>query len=175
MIHFDDRHATGFLKQQNLDQTLTRGLAAQRALVNGSGAGAEWLGWRDMLSEPNDALLEQIQRVADRLRQEADIIVVVGIGGSYLGARALLRALNPYFRRAGNSTNADSSAAAPHALFEEGSRAPSPEIIFAGQHMSGAYMDELLEYLTGKSVYVIAISKSGTTLEPAIAFRFLRQ
>ena len=170
MIHFDDKRAVGFLKQQDLDQTLTRGLAAQRALGNGTGAGAEWLGWRNLVSEPNDALLEQIQRVADRLRHEADIIVVVGIGGSYLGARALLRARTPYFRQAVGTAHDDAES-----LFEKNTPSSYPEILFAGHHMSGAYMTDLLDYLNGKSVYLIVISKSGTTLEPAIAFRFLRQ
>jgi len=166
MIQFDDRRAVPFLREQELSSAGVRGLAAQRALVSGSGAGSDWLGWRDLLADPNDALLERIEHVATRLRAGANVIVVIGIGGSYLGAKALLAARTPYFK---------SSRSGPGGLLGGDSDSSGPEILFAGHHMSGRYMSELLAYLDGKSVYLIVISKSGTTLEPAIAFRILRQ
>lgn len=175
MLHFDDKRATSFLKDQDLVRLLPRALAAQRALVQGSGAGAEWLGWREMLCCPNDALLEQIQQTGERMRQTADVIVVIGIGGSYLGARALITATNPYFLSSHDGARRAQLTGEGPDMFS-GERGPSaPEILFAGHQMSGRYMADLLRYLEGKSVCLIAISKSGTTLEPAISLRFLRQ
>jgi glucose-6-phosphate isomerase len=131
---------------------------AHRKVVDGTGVGSEFLGWRDLLLNPNDALLEDIASTAERIRAEADVLVCIGIGGSYLGARAVISALTPYFpldRRAGEDDR-------------------HTEVVFAGHHMSGDYMRGLLASLVGKSVFVNVISKSGTTLEPALAFRFLR-
>ena len=109
------------------------------------------LGWRDMLLAPDDALLERVAEIADEIRERADVLLCIGIGGSYLGAEAVMQALTPHFDRSG------------------------PEILFAGHHLSPAYHEQLFDYLDDKSVYVNVISKSGTTLEPALAFRFARQ
>ncbi|NND70139.1 MAG: glucose-6-phosphate isomerase [Rhodothermales bacterium] len=125
---------------------------AHQQVVSKSGKGAEFLGWRDLLLSPNDALLEDLVQTAERIREEADVLVCIGIGGSYLGARAVIDALTEFFP------------------VDDG----GPEIIFAGHHMGDAYHSQLLRYLEGKSVFVNVISKSGTTLEPALAFRFLR-
>lgn len=125
-----------------------------------------------MLATPNDALLEEISRQGQEIRQRADVLVCIGIGGSYLGADAVIGALSPYF----SAKEAESSpAAAEDSLFDQGaSSGKAPEILFAGHHLSGRYLKELLAYLDGKSVYVNMISKSGTTLEPGIAFRVIR-
>lgn len=126
-------------------------LAAHRRVLDGDTSSPEMLGWRRMLLAPDDALLESIQHTADEIRERADVLVCIGIGGSYLGAQAVNEALAPYFGGDG------------------------PEVLFAGHHLSPGYHEQLLRYLDGKSVYVNVISKSGTTLEPALAFRFLRQ
>ncbi|MBE2185784.1 MAG: glucose-6-phosphate isomerase [Rhodothermales bacterium] len=126
-------------------------LAAQQTLRDGSGRGGDALGWRRMLLAPDRDLMERLVDVSSDIRANADVLVCIGIGGSYLGAQAVLDALNPYF----------------------GQRA-APKIVFAGHQMSGRYLDELLASLEGQSVYVNVISKSGTTLEPALAFRALR-
>lgn len=139
-------------------------------LLEKSGAGNDFLGWRDLLIQPNDALLEDIESTAAEIRRNADVFLCIGIGGSYLGARAVIDALTPYFRT-GNAAGAPEAAGD---LFG-GTSGRTPEVIFAGHHMSGAYLRELLAYLDGKSVYVNVISKSGTTLEPALAFRFVRE
>ena len=159
MIQFDHSGAEPFLDEEAWERLLPRVLAAHHALLEGSGAGSEWLGWRSMLSTPNDALLENIEQTAAEIRRHADVLVCIGIGGSYLGARAVIKATAPYF----SSAPVDDTA--PR----------QPEIIFAGHHLSGAYLKDLFSYLDGKSVYVNVISKSGSTLEPSIAFRFLRQ
>jgi len=140
-----------------------RARAAHEALLAGTGTGSEWLGWRRILQDPNDALLEEIASLAKEIRREADVLICIGIGGSYLGAKAVIEALSPYFRQP--------------TLGNEGAETDnSPlDVIFAGHHVSDSYLTQLFDSLEGKSVYVNVISKSGTTLEPAIAFRFARQ
>lgn len=163
MIRLDADHARSFLDANALDDARPRVEDAHRTVLEGSGAGGDMMGWRDLLLDPNDALLEDLEATAAEIRERADVLVSIGIGGSYLGAAAVIEALTPYFR--------DDDASAPSA--EEGTTR-NPEVIFAGHHTSGAYLRALLEKLEGKSVYLNVISKSGTTLEPALAFRVLR-
>ncbi|MEK4698537.1 glucose-6-phosphate isomerase [Solibacillus sp. FSL R7-0668] len=110
-------------------------------------------GWMDTPLNDQSSLLNQIDQVASEIRACADVLVVVGVGGSFLGARAIQEALKPYF-----------------GLAEDGI-----EVVYAGLNMSGAYIKELLAYLDKKQVYVNVISKSGGTMEPALAFRVMRQ
>lgn len=152
MIHLDRSGVESFLEEAVFQAALERARGAHDTLVDGTGAGGDMLGWRHILAEPNDALLGDIDEAAAEIRSRADTFLCIGIGGSYLGARAVIEALTPYFPR------------------EEG-----PEVLFAGHHMSGAYLRDLLAHLDGRSVYVNVISKSGTTLEPAIAFRVIRE
>ncbi|HPR89472.1 MAG TPA: glucose-6-phosphate isomerase, partial [bacterium] len=134
-------------------------LAAQRpavracadALYAGTCAGSTMLGWRDLPLANDRTELARIKKTAAKIRAEADVLIVVGIGGSYLGARAAIEGLCP---------------ALP------GNR-PRPEILFLGHHLDTDYAAELLDHLEGKRWYVNVISKSGTTTEPGIAFRFL--
>jgi glucose-6-phosphate isomerase len=152
MLQLDRENLAPFLAEEDYSSLRPRVVAAHRALVEGSGAGSEFLGWRHLLAGSSDSVVAEIRRVASEIRERADVLLCIGIGGSYLGAQAVNSALTPYFRTAGDQ----------------------PEILFAGHHISGPYHQELLEYLEGKSVYVNVISKSGTTLEPAIAFRLMR-
>jgi len=169
MIHFDPGYADSFLEDNKIDALQPRLEAAHNTLLNKSGAGNDYLGWRDLLLAPNDALLADISTLAEKIRSNADVFVSIGIGGSYLGATATIQALTPYFKpRAAQTVAAGSDS------FDDPDASSDPEILFAGHHMSGAYLRELLSYLEGKSVYLNVISKSGTTLEPALAFRFLR-
>lgn len=161
MIYLDHSRVDAFLDEKSWKRFSPRVVAAHEALTLGSGAGSEWLGWRRILQEPNDALLEEISRTASFIRAKADVLLCIGIGGSYLGARAIIEALSPNFPISPEEQEDMSSA--------------TPEIIFVGHHLSGAYMRELLVYLEGRSVCAVVVSKSGTTLEPAIAFRFVRQ
>ena len=150
MIHYDYEAVLPHLPTDALTTIRDDVKRAHRTLIDGTGKGNDFLGWRDLLLSPNDALLEDVNATATRIREEADVFLVIGIGGSYLGAKAVIEALSPYFKGEG------------------------PEILFAGHQMSGKYLEELLTHLDGKSVYVNVISKSGTTLEPALAFRFIR-
>ena len=110
-------------------------------------------GWLRGPEQNNEELLTQIETLAAEIRQEADVLIVVGVGGSFLGARAILDALSPYFGR----------------------KMQGIEVIYVGQNMSGAYINELIKYISDKRVYVNVISKSGGTMEPALAFRAMRQ
>lgn len=114
--------------------------------------GSDYLGWLDYPLEDHSEMLKTIQNVTDEIKKNADVLIVIGVGGSYLGARAVQDALAPYF----------------------GPKSDGVEVIYAGQNMSGAYLKQLLSYIRDKEIYVNVISKSGTTTEPAIAFRLIR-
>ena len=152
MLELNRNNLSPFVSAEEYDVLRPRLVAAHQSLLQKSGAGNNYLGWRDLLSTPASALLEELESTAAEIRERADVLLCIGIGGSYLGAQAVIAALTPHLTR------------------PEG----TPEILFAGHHLSGSYHQELLRYLEGKSVYVNVISKSGTTLEPAIAFRLLR-
>ncbi|MDE6557459.1 MAG: glucose-6-phosphate isomerase [Duncaniella sp.] len=134
--------------------------AASEALdkvLTGTGAGSDFLGWVHLPSETTDALLDDIIATADSLRQNCDTVVAIGIGGSYLGAKAVIEALSDSF-----------------ASYRPGV-AGDPKVLFAGQNIGEDYLYELQDYLKDKRFGIIVISKSGTTTEPAIAFRLLKE
>jgi len=167
MIRLDDSRALDALDDDALDSLQPRLEEAHEAVLNKTIAGSDFLGWRDLLTDPDDALLEDIESTAEHLRRDADVLLCLGIGGSYLGAKAVIEALTPYFSSAGDpAPEVDGKSAHPDT---------PPEVMFAGHHTSGAYLRELLDHLDGKSVFVNVISKSGTTLETALSFRFVRQ
>ena len=149
MINYQIHQLDLFVAASALKAATSKAVSAHETVCNKSGKGSDFLGWRDLVVRPDDALLADIDRTAAEIRDNADVLVCIGIGGSYLGAKAVIDALSSGFNGAG------------------------PEIVFAGHHMGPAYMPALLRHLEGKSVYVNVISKSGTTLEPAIAFRFI--
>lgn len=158
MIQVDCSKAASFVKQAITEKGREKAADAFAKVRKKTGAGAEWLGWRRILAEPNDAELEKINALAEKLRDEIDVFIVCGIGGSYLGAEALIQALKPAFHLGGE-----------------------PEIIFAGNNINGSYLRDLIAYLEQpnaegepQKVAINAISKSGTTLETALAFRVLR-
>jgi len=171
MITLDQHRSDPFVPSHLREGLDRRVRAAHEALLNGTGAGSEWLGWRRILSDPNDALLEELARQATEIRQRADVLLCIGIGGSYLGAEAVIQALSPYFEASDN----DPKPAEASLFADPVASGKRPEILFAGHHLSGRYLAQLLTHLEGKSVYVNMISKSGTTLEPGIAFRVVRQ
>ena len=128
------------------------------ALVHsGEGQGNDFLGWVNLPSSITASQLDEIQTAADVLRNEADVIIAIGIGGSYLGAKAVLEALSGSFDHL--------------ALPKIG---VNPRVLFAGQNISEDYTWELLEAVKDYDIATIVISKSGTTTEPAIAFRIIR-
>lgn len=126
-------------------------------LDNGTGEGNDFLGWLHLPSEIKSELIESIGKTAARLRENCEYVVCVGIGGSYLGAKAVISALSDSF--------ADFYAPAPK----------NPKVLYAGQNIGEEYTAELEKLLTGRKFGIIVISKSGTTTEPAIAFRILKE
>lgn len=125
------------------------------SLMNKTGAGNDFLGWIDLPNEIDNVLIDKIEKLATKIRKKSKIFVVVGIGGSYLGARAVIEALSNSFS---------------HLDKEDG----NPVIVYAGQNISEDYMVELLKVLDNNDYSLSIISKSGTTTEPAIAFRILK-
>lgn len=115
------------------------------------GLGNDFLGWLDLPNCYDKEEFLRIKKAALKVRANSDVLVVVGIGGSYLGARSAIEMLKGYFRK------------------------NDVEIIFAGNQMSSTYLSELLAYLNDKDFSINVISKSGTTTEPAIAFRALKK
>jgi glucose-6-phosphate isomerase len=152
MLTLDRQRITPFLDDNARADLQPRVEAAHRAVLDGSGTGGDMLGWRDLVLDPDTDVLDRVVETAEEIHANADVLVCIGIGGSYLGAQAVISALTPYF-----------------------SDGAGPEIVFAGHHLSPSYHERLLDYLKGKSVYVNVISKSGSTLEPALAFRFVRR
>ncbi|MDD5361293.1 MAG: glucose-6-phosphate isomerase [Ignavibacteria bacterium] len=145
-----------FIQDDEFNSIKGEAVKAYNMLLNYSGTGNDFLGWLDLPSDVMKKELLAIEDAAHFLRKKSDVIVVTGIGGSYLGARAVIEALQNNFK------------------FLQKKKNRYPLVIFAGQNISEDYHAELLEVLEDLKYSVIVISKSGTTTEPAIAFRLLR-
>ena len=152
MIKLDITKAACFLGEGAVEGFAPQVAAAQQALEAGTCPGNDFLGWLHLPSSITPAFLDEIQACADTLRANCDAIVVAGIGGSYLGARAVIEALSSCFGKAAGA-----------------------EILFAGNNIGEDYLFELTEYLKDKKFGVINISKSGTTTETALTFRLLKK
>ncbi|MBR5706589.1 MAG: glucose-6-phosphate isomerase [Bacteroidaceae bacterium] len=129
---------------------------AIRKLENGNGAGNDFIGWTDLASKTEKGLLDAIEDTARVLRENCEVVIVAGIGGSYLGSRAVIEALSNSFSQS----------------ILDGK---NPQILFAGHNISEDYLYELTEYIKDKKFGIINISKSGTTTETALAFRLLKK
>ena len=155
-IQLDITKAAQFLSEGAVKTYEPKVKAAQEALENGTCPGNDFLGWLHLPSSITPQFLDEVQAVANTLREKCEVIVVAGIGGSYLGARAIIEALgNSFAWLVGDKTN--------------------PTIVFAGNNIGEDYLFELSEYLKDKRFGVINISKSGTTTETALAFRLLKK
>ena len=155
-ISVDITKATQFLKPGAVEAYESQVKAAQEALENGTCPGNDFLGWLHLPTSITPEFLSEIQDTANTLRDKCEVIVVAGIGGSYLGARAVIEALGNSFAW----------------LTAE---KKNPIILFAGNNIGEDYLFELTEYLKGKKFGVINISKSGTTTETALTFRLLKK
>ena len=155
-ISVDITKATQFLKPGAVEAYESQVKAAQEALENGTCPGNDFLGWLHLPSSITSEFLDEIQATANTLRDKCEVIVVAGIGGSYLGARAVIEALSNSFAW----LVADKK---------------NPTILFAGNNIGEDYLFELTEYLKNKKFGVINISKSGTTTETALTFRLLKK
>jgi glucose-6-phosphate isomerase len=152
-ITIDLSNAFSFINRDEFNKYDKLTFDQDQLLKNKTGSGNEFLGWYTLPHEISNDLISDINNTAHQLIESSDIIVVVGIGGSYLGSKAVIESLS------GNFGNLNPS---------------HPKIIYAGHNLSEDYHYELLEFLKNKKYSIIVISKSGTTTEPAIAFRLLR-
>lgn len=134
------------------------GKEALDKVANGTGAGNDFLGWVKLPTDTPDSLLDDINATAEKLRKSCDYVVAIGIGGSYLGAKAVIEALSDTF-----------------ANFRPAGDARRTNVLFAGQNIGEDYLNELQDFLSDKNFGIVVISKSGTTTEPAIAFRLLKE
>ena len=156
MITLDTSKAAQFLKAGAVEAFEPQVKAAQQALENGTCPGNDFLGWLHLPSSITPEFIAELQACADVLRENCEAIVVAGIGGSYLGARAVIEALsNSFTWLLGDTKN--------------------PTILFAGNNIGEDYLAELTDYLKDKKFGVINISKSGTTTETALTFRLLKR
>lgn len=150
------KDAVSFAEKQ-YEANKTSATEAIAKLHDGNGEGNDFLGWLNLPSSIPSDLLDRINKTAERLRENCEYVVCVGIGGSYLGAKAVISALSDSF--------ADFYAPKPN----------SPKVLYAGQNIGEEYTAELEKLLAGKKFGIIVISKSGTTTEPAIAFRIFKE
>ena len=153
-LNVSDAYTRGIVTDEQIAQIKDEVLAARNTLLEGSGEGSDFLGW---LSLPNDYDKEEYARIkvaADKIKKSCDVFIVIGIGGSYLGSRAVIEFLkSPRYNNLKKDT---------------------PDIYFSGCNISAGDLNELLEICEGRDVCINVISKSGTTTEPAVAFRVFR-
>ena len=154
-LNFNSSYAAGFIKENDLAGIKYQVAAAHEQLASKKGLGNDFLGWVDLPENYDREEFARIKAAAKKIQSDTDVLVVIGIGGSYLGARAAIEFLK------GQHYNA--------------LRGNAPEIYFAGNSISGSYLADILKLCEGKRVSVNIISKSGTTTEPAVAFRVFRK
>lgn len=148
-IKIDASSALKFLDLKDYAVAKEDALNAEKTLYGKTGEGNDFLGWLDYPVSYDQGELQRIKAAASVIQRSSEVLVVIGIGGSYLGARAAITALTPYFENRG------------------------VEVIYAGNSLSSTYLSRLRDYLWNKDFSVNVVSKSGTTTEPAVTFRFL--
>lgn len=156
-LTFSYKKAAQFIGEHEMEYMKDSVKAAHEKLHNKTGAGNDFLGWVELPKNYDKAEFERIKKAAEKIRANSDVLVVIGIGGSYLGARSAIEMLSHSFH---------------NIMGKEATKAPA--ILYAGNSISSTYMAELLEAVEGKDISVNVISKSGTTTEPAIAFRLFK-
>ena len=153
-IKFDYSKICHFVGQNEVEALYPQAKEALKGLKNGTSKGNDYLGWLNLPAEITAEQLTDIEKTAADLRKRTQVVVVIGIGGSYLGARAVIEALSNSFHNYGEA---------------------DMKVVFAGHNIGEDYYHELLNYLESKEFGICVISKSGTTTEPAIAFRLLKE
>ncbi len=150
-ISINTEYVEDFISKIQLSSLKKKVESCHEMLHNKTGEGADYTGWVDWPVNYDKEEFERIKVAADKIRRQADVLIVIGIGGSYLGAKSVIEMFKDPFRKTTKT-----------------------EVIFLGQNMSAEYMSSLLHYIVDKDVAVNVISKSGTTTEPAIAFRIIK-
>lgn len=157
-LSLDYSNALSFVNESEISYFKPFIKAAHEMLHQKTGAGSDYVGWVDLPKAYDKAEFARIKAAAEKIKSDSDVLVVIGIGGSYLGARAAIEALSHSF----------------YNLMPKSERG-TPEIYFVGNSISSTYISDLFELLKNKDISVNIISKSGTTTEPALAFRVFRE
>ena len=157
-IKFDYSKVAPFVNEYELSYMQSQVTAADKLLREGTGAGNDFLGWIDLPKNYDKEEFARIKKAAEKIQSDSEVLVVIGIGGSYLGAKAAIDFLNHSFY---NLLSSDERKA--------------PQIFFAGNSISSTYLADLIEIIGDRDFSVNVISKSGTTTEPAIAFRVFKE
>ena len=157
-LGFDQKNAASFVSAEEIAAIKDEILAAKQTLVDKNGAGNDFVGWVDLPVEYDREEYVRIKAAAERIRQDSEVLIVIGIGGSYLGARAAIEFLGHNFS---NIIPAE--------------KRNGPEIYFAGNNVSGTYLQDLIDLVGDRSFSINMISKSGTTTEPGVAFRLFKK
>ncbi|GKU75994.1 glucose-6-phosphate isomerase [Paenibacillus sp. L3-i20] len=156
-IKFDYSKALPFVGQHEIDYLTDQVRVAHEQLHNGTGAGSDYLGWIDLPSNYDKEEFARIKKASEKIQSDSEVLIVIGIGGSYLGARAAIEMLSHSFYN-----------------IQSKEQRKTPQVLFAGNNISSNYVTHLLQLLEGRDWSINVISKSGTTTEPAIAFRIFR-
>lgn len=156
-VKFDYSKALTFVGQHEVDYFSEQVRVAHEQLHNGTGVGSDFLGWINLPTEYDKEEFARIKQAADKIQQDSEVLIVIGIGGSYLGARAAIEMLSNSFYN-----------------IQSKEQRKTPQVLFAGNNISSTYVKHLLQLIEGRDWSINVISKSGTTTEPAIAFRIFR-
>ena len=157
MVKVDVKGCESFVNAAKYESYVQKALDAFDVLQSETGAGNDFLGWKKLPSETPDSMLADIEGIcASWKRMGIDLVIAIGIGGSYLGAKCVIEALS-------------------HNFAKQLKRKDAPEVVFAGNNLSEDYLAELMDLAGERNVACIVISKSGTTTEPAVAFRIVKQ
>ena len=157
MVKVDVKGCCGFVDGAKYDAYVGKALDAFDVLVAGNGAGNDFLGWKHLPSETPESLIADCEAIRDDWKAKGvDLVIAIGIGGSYLGAKCAIEALS-------------------HNFAKQLAKKDAAEVVFAGNNLSEEYLAELMDLAAERNVACIVISKSGTTTEPAVAFRIVKQ
>ena len=158
-ISFDSSNVANFVHENELAEIQPMVTAADELVRKGTGAGSDFRGWLDLPSNYDKEEFARIKKAAEKIREDSEVFVAIGIGGSYLGARAAIDFLNNTF----------------YNMLTKEQRNGAPQVIFAGNSISSTYLADVLNLIGDRDFSINVISKSGTTTEPAIAFRVLKE
>jgi len=156
IVRLNLQAAVPFITDSEMESSLENAFRSFDIITNRNGRGNDFLGWTDLPSKTGTSVFNDIYDIVNRWERDVEVIVVIGIGGSYLGAKAAIDSLS-------------------HSFVTNSGKHEGPSVVYAGQNLSEEYLSELLEFLEDKSFACVVISKSGTTTEPALAFRFIKQ
>ncbi len=157
-VTFDYSKATQYVSEEDIKAIMPKAEEAKKTLVEKTGEGNDFLGWIDLPVDYDKEEFARIKAAADKIKNDSEVLIVIGIGGSYLGARAAIEFLrHPFYNNAPKEVR------------------KTPEIYYAGNNISSTYLNGLLDVVGDRDFSVNIISKSGTTTEPAIAFRVFKE